>query len=141
MMRRTKIVCTVGPATESEEMIEKLAIAGMNVARINFSHGTHEYLHTLVQRIKRVRAKLKKPVAILQDLQGPKIRIGVIGENIVRLLQGQKFILTAENVKGDSHRVSVSLQSLPSEVTKGHRILLADGSIELMVEDVSPPDI
>jgi len=141
MMRRTKIVCTVGPATESEEMIEKLVMAGMNVARINFSHGTHDYLHKLVQRIKRVRSKLKKPVAILQDLQGPKIRIGVIRENIVQLVQGAEFVLTSEPVQGDAHRVSVSLQTLPLEVTPGHPILLADGNIELRVEKVEPPDI
>src|SRR5215831_16635922 len=106
MMRRTKIVCTVGPATESEEMIERLVMAGMNVARINFSHGTHDYLHELVKRIKRVRAKVQKPVAILQDLQGPKIRIGVIKEQIVQLVQGQEFVLTSQTVPGDAHRVS-----------------------------------
>jgi len=141
MMRRTKIVCTVGPATESEEMIERLVLAGMNVARINFSHGTHDYLHELVKRIKRVRAKVKKPVAILQDLQGPKIRIGVIKEQIVQLVQGQEFVLTSDTVPGDAHRVSVSLQTLPLEVTPGHPILLADGNIELRVERVAPPDI
>src|SRR5262245_34605075 len=126
MMRRTKIVCTIKPATESEEMIEKLVMARMNVAKINFSHGTHDYLHKLMQRIKRVRSKLKKPVAILQDLQGPKIRIGVIKENIVQLVQEQEFVLTSDQVHGDARRVSVSLQTLPMEVTKGHSILLAD---------------
>ncbi len=140
-MRRTKIVCTIGPATESEEMIEKLVMAGMNVARINFSHGTHDYLHKLVQRIKRVRSRVKKPVAILQDLQGPKIRIGVIKENIVQLVQGQEFVLTSEHVQGDARRVSVSLQTLPLEVTAGHPILLADGNIELHVEKVAGSDI
>ena len=141
MMRRTKIVCTIGPATESEEMIEKLVMAGMNVARINFSHGTHDYLHKLVKRIKHVRSKLKMPVAILQDLQGPKIRIGVIKENIVQLVQGQEFVLTSDPIQGDERRVSVSLQTLPMEVTEGHPIMLADGNIELRVEKVKSPNI
>ncbi|HLQ77275.1 MAG TPA: pyruvate kinase [Terriglobia bacterium] len=141
MMRRTKIVCTIGPASDSEEMIEKLITAGMNVARLNFSHGTHEYLHKLVKRIKRVRRKLKKPVAILQDLQGPKIRIGIIKGGAVQLMPGQKYILTSDSIQGDVHRASVSLKSLPHEVTSGHPILLADGNIELSVERVSPPDI
>jgi pyruvate kinase len=122
-------------------MIEKLIMAGMNVARLNFSHGTHAYLHTLVERIKRVRRKLKKPVAILQDLQGPKIRIGIIKDGAVTLLPGQKFVLTSESIPGDANRASVSLKTLPHEVTSGHPILLADGNIELIVEKVSPPDI
>jgi pyruvate kinase len=122
-------------------MIEKLIMAGMNVARLNFSHGTHDYLHTLVQRIKRVRKKLKKPVAILQDLQGPKIRIGIIKGGTVTLMPGQKFILTSESIQGDSSRASVSLKTLPHEVTSGHPILLADGNIELSVERVAPPEI
>jgi pyruvate kinase len=141
MMRRTKIVCTIGPASDTEKMIEKLIMAGMNVARLNFSHGTHEYLHTLVQRIKRVRKRLKKPVAILQDLQGPKIRIGIIKGGAVTLMPGQNYILTSESIQGDSSRASVSLKTLPHEVTSGHPILLADGNIELIVEKVSPPDI
>src|SRR6185295_1308783 len=141
MMRRTKIVCTVGPASDSEEMIENLITAGMNVARLNFSHGTHEYLHTLVKRIKNVRKKLNKPVAILQDLQGPKIRIGIIKAGAVQLMPGQEFILTSDSIQGDGHRASVSLKTLPDEVTSGHPILLADGNIELSVERVVPPDI
>src|SRR4051812_24568536 len=100
MMRRTKIVCTIGPASDTEKMIERLVIAGMNVARLNFSHGTHEYLHTLVRRIKRVRRKLHKPVAILQDLQGPKIRIGIIKGGAVELMPGQEFILTSDSIEG-----------------------------------------
>jgi len=141
MMRRTKIVCTVGPASDTEKMIERLVIAGMNVARLNFSHGTHEYLHTLVRRIQRVRKKLNKPVAILQDLQGPKIRIGLIKGGAVQLMPGQEFVLTSDAIQGDAHRASASLKTLPHEVTSGHPILLADGNIELSVERVAPPDI
>ena len=141
MMRRTKIVCTVGPASESEEMIGKLVSAGMNVARLNFSHGTHEYQRMLIDRIKKVRKELRKPVAILMDLQGPKIRIGNIKGTAVQLLPGQEYILTSETVLGDENRACVSLKSLPHEVASGHPILLADGNIELRVERVVPPEI
>src|SRR5215467_1705570 len=141
MMRRTKIVCTIGPASDSEEMIAKLIAAGMNVARLNFSHGTVEYQRDLVRKIKRVRKALNKPVAILQDLQGPKIRVGIIEGGFVQLQPGQEFILTADGVSGDANRASVSLKSLPHEVKTGHPILLADGNIELRVEKIVPPDI
>src|SRR5207253_1356939 len=116
MMRRTKIVCTIGPASDSEEMIAKLIAAGMNVARLNFSHGTAEYQRELVRKLKRVRKALNKPVAILQDLQGPKIRIGIIESGIVTLRPGQEYILTGDIVGGDEHRASVSLKTLPHEV-------------------------
>src|SRR5262244_3671405 len=119
MMRRTKIVCTIGPASDSEEMIARLITAGMNVARLNFSHGTSDYQRDLVRKVKRVRKALNKPVAILQDLQGPKIRIGVIATGIVQLQPGSEFVLTADDVGGDANRVSVSMKSLPSDVKEG----------------------
>lgn len=139
--RRTKIVCTIGPASDSEEMITRLITAGMNVARVNFSHGTTEYHRKVIRRIKTIRKELNKPVAILQDLQGPKIRIGNVKEGFVQLKPGRDFILTTDNVSGDEHRVSVSLKTLPQEVSKGHSILLADGNIELRVEKIEGPDI
>jgi pyruvate kinase len=141
MMRRTKIVCTLGPASDSEEMITRLIAAGMNVARLNFSHGTTDYQRELVRKVKRVRKALNKPVAILQDLQGPKIRIGIVEGGFVQLQPGQEFILTANAVPGDANRASVSLTSLPQEVKVGDPILLADGNIELRVERIVPPDI
>jgi len=141
MSRRTKIVCTIGPASDSEEMITKLIGAGMNVARLNFSHGTSEYQRDLVRKVKRVRKALNRPVAILQDLQGPKIRIGEIGAAIVQLRPGQEFTLTADVVVGDATRASVSLKTLPHEVKIGHPILLADGNIELRVERIAPPNV
>src|SRR5712691_1458857 len=122
MMRRTKIVCTIGPASDTEEMIAKLIAAGMNVARLNFSHGTADYQRDLIRKIKRVRKALNKPVAVLQDLQGPKIRIGTIESGVVQIQPGQEFVLTADNVAGDANRVSVSLKSLPYEVKPGHPI-------------------
>lgn len=122
-------------------MITQLINAGMNVARINFSHGTHSYHRMIIQRIQNLRKTLRKPVAILMDLQGPKIRVGNIKDNIVELKPGQEYVLTSEPVIGDAGRVSVSLKSLPLEVAPGHPILLADGNIELRVERVAPPDI
>src|SRR5215470_17438218 len=132
-MRRTKIVCTIGPASDTEEMIARLVAGGMNVARLNFSHGTEEYQRELVKKVKRVRKALNKPVAILQDLQGPKIRIGLIANGFVQLQPGQEFVLTSDEVPGDQNRASVSLKILPHEVQVGHPILLADGNIELQV--------
>ena len=108
MMRRTKIVCTIGPSSDSDEMITRLIAAGMNVARLNFSHGTAESQRELIRKIKRLRKIANKPVAILQDLQGPKIRVGNIESGIVQLLPGAEFILTANEVNGDANRVSVS---------------------------------
>src|SRR5262245_42264600 len=119
MRRRTKIVCTIGPASDSEEMITKLIIAGMDAARLNFSHGTPEYQRSLIRKIKRLRKRANKPIAILQDLQGPKIRVGNIPSGIVQLLPGADFILTAEEVSGDARRVSVTLKTLPLEVKVG----------------------
>jgi pyruvate kinase len=140
-MRRTKIVCTIGPASDSEEMLMNLIAAGMNVARLNFSHGTTEYQRDLIRKIKRIRKSLNKPVAILQDLQGPKIRIGVIPGGIVQLRSGEEFVLTTDDVSGDARRVSVSLKSLPEEVQAGHPIFLADGNIELRVERAQARDV
>ncbi|HET9219814.1 MAG TPA: pyruvate kinase, partial [Terriglobia bacterium] len=141
MTRRTKIVCTIGPASDSEETITKLIASGMNVARLNFSHGTTDYHRGIIDRLKKIRKALRKPVAILMDLQGPKIRIGKIRSGSAVLRPGQKFILTTSSVAGDERRVSVSLKSLPYEVAAGHPILLADGNIELRVERVSAPEV
>src|SRR5262249_55963002 len=103
MIRRTNIVCTIGPASDSEEGITKLITAGMNVARINFSHGTQQYQRELIRKIKRVRNALNKPVAILQDLQGPKIRVGLIESGVVQLQPGREFVFTADDVAGDAN--------------------------------------
>jgi pyruvate kinase len=141
MTRRTKIVCTIGPVSDSEEMIARLITAGMNVARVNFSHGTDDYHRTVIERLKKVRKELGKPVAVLMDLQGPKIRIGSIKGGYATLRPGQEFVLTAGSDEGDEHHASVSLKSLAHEVAVGHPILLADGNIELRVERVDPPEI
>jgi len=141
MTRRTKIVCTIGPSSDSEEMIARLIAAGMSVARLNFSHGTSEYHRDLIRKIKRVRKALNKPVAILQDLQGPKIRIGIIEGGTVKLRPAAEFVLTSDEIAGDANRASVSLKTLPEELKVGDPVLLADGNIELRVERVVPPNI
>jgi pyruvate kinase len=122
-------------------MITRLIASGMNVARLNFSHGTGDYHRTVIDRLKKIRKDLGKPVAILMDLQGPKIRIGNIHSGSVQLRPGQEYVLTTASTQGDERCVSVSLKSLPYEVAVGHPILLADGNIELRVERVSPPEV
>ena len=140
-MRRTKLVCTIGPACDSRAMLQRLVAAGMDVARINASHGSASYHRTLIRRIRQIRKKLGTATAILQDLQGPKIRIGKILSGDVLLESGQEFILSADSVPGDKRAVSVSLETLPEVVSPGHPILLSDGKIELVVEEVNPPNI
>jgi pyruvate kinase len=130
---RTKIVCTVGPASDSPGILEAMIRAGMNVARLNFSHGTHEDHLRKIAAIRRIAEKLKEPVAVLQDLAGPKIRVGKVKDGGVELRRGQRFAFTVLPVLGDEEKVSVSYPSLPDEVKPGDRILLADGTIELEV--------
>jgi pyruvate kinase len=131
--RKTKIVCTIGPASESPRVLETLIQAGMDVARLNFSHGTHEEHLRKIKTIREISERLKQPVTILQDLGGPKIRIGVMKEGGVELKRGKEFFLTNEMIVGDETRASVTYPSLPKEVRPGDRVLLADGMIELKV--------
>lgn len=140
-MRRTKIVCTIGPASESEDVLEQLMDAGMNVARLNFSHGTHDEHKKSIQRIRALSEKKGLPVAILQDLAGPKIRVGRFKNDPVHLQSGQKFILTTKEVAGDEQKVSVTYSQLPKEVKARDRILLADGSIELIVKETNEDQV
>ncbi len=140
-MRRTKIVCTVGPAISSPEMLRQVLEAGVDVFRLNFSHGAPDDHRRSVHRIRSAAEDLGKPVAILQDLPGPKIRIGTFQLGPVRLAVGDDFTLTSEPVPGDQARVSVNYAGLPKEVRRGQRLLLADGLIELRIEAVVPPDI
>jgi pyruvate kinase len=140
--RRTKIVCTLGPATESEDMIEALIRAGMNVARINFSHGPQEEQAAAIARVRAVAGRLGHPVAILQDLQGPKIRTGALsGGQPVALLPGHKFIVSTRTVSGTAEQVSTTYASLPQDVRPGDTILLSDGAIELRVEQVTATEV
>jgi pyruvate kinase len=135
-MRRTKIVCTIGPATDDEGTLSRLMDAGMNVARLNFSHGTHESHQATAARIRSVATARELPVALLQDLSGPKIRVGKFASGSIDLEVGQGFTLTTEKVAGDQESVSVTYAGLPADVKVGDRILLADGSIELRASAV-----
>jgi pyruvate kinase len=131
--RKTKIVCTIGPASESPRILEVLIQGGMNVARLNFSHGTHEEHLRKIETIRQISDRLRQPVAILQDLGGPKIRIGLMKEGGVQLKRGKEFCLTNQVLVGDEKKATVTYPSLPGEVKPGDRILLADGTIELQV--------
>ena len=140
-MRRTKIVCTVGPAISSPEMIRRVLEAGVDVFRLNFSHGAPDDHRRCVRRIRSAADALGKPVAILQDLPGPKIRIGTFQHGPVHLRADEEFTLTTEPVPGDRTRVSVNYAHLSDEVRPGQRLLLADGLVELRIEAVEKPDI
>jgi pyruvate kinase len=139
--RKTKIVCTIGPASEPSQIIEAMIRAGMNVARLNFSHGTQEEHLRKIKTIRQIADRLKEPVAILQDLSGPKIRVGKVKEGGVELRRGEGFSLTNREIMGDEKRVSVTYPSLPDEVKPGDTILLSDGTIELQVLGNSGQDI
>jgi pyruvate kinase len=140
-MRHTKIVCTVGPATNSADMLRRIVEAGADVLRLNFSHGTPAEHRETAKRIRAVGDELKKPVAILQDLPGPKIRVGSFKETSVQLHAGETFTLTTDEVPGDESRVSVNYDRLPEELRKDQTILLADGAIELKVENIRSREI
>lgn len=131
--RFAKIVATIGPASQEEAMLGHLIQAGMNVARLNFSHGNHEDHAEVFRRIRATSERLKKPVTILQDLQGPKIRTGDLKNGQVELKPGQKYILTTQQILGNDQIVSVDYDDLPSSVKTGGRILLDDGNLELAV--------
>ncbi len=132
-MRKTKIVCTIGPATDSEEMLSKLVDAGMNVARLNTSHGDVEEHRRKIKLIKKIREERKIPLAILLDLSGPKIRTGYLEKDEITLKEDSELILTTEDVRGNERILSISYTGLPSDVKPGDRILLSDGAIELEV--------
>jgi pyruvate kinase len=140
--RRAKIVCTLGPVTSSYNMIEKLVHAGMDVARLNFSHGSHEDRVRMVANLRRASAKYEKPIGVLADLQGPKIRTGkLVGGKHIRLRFGQRFTITTRNIPGTEEGVSTTFRALPESVHKGDRILLSDGDIALRVISTHGQDV
>ena len=136
-MRRTKIVCTIGPASASEKVLKQLIQNGMDVARLNFSHGDYAFHRRIIRMIRRLERRLDRPVAILQDLPGPKIRIGAVEGNHVRLQTRRSFVLTTREVVGNEEMVSVNYPGLTRSVKKGDPILLGDGEIELEVVKVA----
>jgi pyruvate kinase len=131
--RRTKIVCTLGPATDDEPVLRDLLLAGMDVARLNFSHGTHDEHRQRIKTLMKLREEMRLPVALLLDTKGPEVRIQTFKEGKVFLKTGSTFILTTEEIEGDESRVSITYPNLPEEVGRGNRILLDDGLIELSV--------
>lgn len=132
-MRKTKIVCTLGPATQSEEMIVRLIKAGMNVVRLNFSHGTHDNHRKMIQTIRKVAARMDKAIPILQDLQGPKLRTGKIKNGSIQLKKGNKVTITTDEILGNEEIISTTYRHLPQDVEPGDTILLDDGLIHLRV--------
>ncbi len=130
-MRKTKIVCTMGPATDDDKVLRDLMIAGMDVARINFSHGTHEEAKERMDRIKRVRKELDLPVAILLDTKGPEIRLKKFKNGKVTLKEGDKFTLYTYDTEGDEEGVSITYKNLPNDITVGTKLLIDDGLIEI----------
>lgn len=136
MLKKTKVVCTIGPASESEEMLEKLMLAGMNVARLNFSHGTHPEHQVRIDRIRKVADKLGLPIAIMLDTKGPEIRLGDFKDGQIEVEIGDTFTLTTRDLLGDKTIVSVSHHGLASDVKVGDLILIDDGLIELEVREI-----
>ena len=140
-MRKTKIVCTIGPASQTEEIITGLCKAGMNVARLNFSHNTHADHQKRIDTIKKVRSKLNLPIAILLDTKGPEYRIKTFENQKVVLKDGDSFTFTAEDVIGNETKVSVSYPNLPNELSVGDTILLNNGLLTFEVEKIIGADI
>jgi len=137
-MRRTRIVCTIGPASREPAMLRKLVEAGMDVARLNFSHGTHEEHAAAILAIREGEAEWGHPITIIQDLQGPKVRLGNFVGGRAMLLAGEPFVLTAEPVLGTAARASLDHPKLLASLKPGDQIWMDDGAIQLVVERVEP---
>lgn len=140
-MRKTKIVCTLGPATNDVEIMKRLIQNGMDAARINFSHGTYETHAETIAKLKQAREELNAPIPLILDTKGPEIRVKTFKEDKVRLEEDATFTLTTREVEGDGNIVSVTYADLPKDVHRGSRILIDDGLIELKVEDITETDV
>ena len=140
-MRKTKIICTLGPAVDDERILRNIIEEGMDVARLNFSHGSHEEHLKRVLSFKKIREEIGKPVALLLDTKGPEIRIGRFEDGGVELNTNESFILTTEDVLGSKEKVSITYEKLPQVVNKGDKILIDDGLVELIVTELTNTDI
>ncbi|MBR3600757.1 MAG: pyruvate kinase [Lachnospiraceae bacterium] len=140
-MRKTKIICTIGPASQSPEKIREMIEAGMNVCRCNFSHGSYEEQKTKMMNVVRISEEMRKPVATLIDTKGPEIRLRTFEEGKVLLEEGQKFILTTREVQGTKEMVSVTYENIVNDVVVGGSVLIDDGLIELEVEEITETNI
>ena len=141
-MKKTKIVCTMGPNSNNLEVMRKLVQGGMDIARFNFSHGTHEEQKERMDALKKIRKEEGKHIAILLDTKGPEIRTGLLKDGQkVELVEGETFILTTEEIEGDNKRVSITYEGLVEDAEVGGKILIDDGLIELVVEEIKGKDI
>ena len=140
-MRKTKIVCTLGPASESEEIITGLCLAGMNVARLNFSHGIHEEHQKRIDTVKKVRKELNMPIAIMLDTKGPEYRIKTFENGKITLNEGDRFTFTTDDIVGNEAKVSVNYKNLPNELEPGDAILLNNGLITFIVDKINGTEI
>lgn len=140
-MRKTKIICTIGPASSNAETLEKMVNAGMNVARLNFSHGSHEEHKIKIDLIKKVREKLNKPIAIMLDTKGPEYRVGTFKNGKEELVEGAEFTFTPDEIEGDATKVSVSYKKLAKEMFPGDRILVNNGLLIFEVKEIKDKDV
>ncbi|MGN0806525.1 MAG: pyruvate kinase, partial [Candidatus Coproplasma sp.] len=140
-MKKTKIICTLGPASDSEEVISALIDAGMNVARLNFSHGTHEEHAEKIKKIKKVREAKNAPIPILLDTKGPEFRIKTFAKGKVNLKEGDTFTFTTDEIEGDKTKVSVSFKGICEQMLPGDKILLNNGLIIFEVIKVEKPNV
>lgn len=140
-VRKTKIICTIGPASEGEEKLKELMLAGMNVARFNFSHGTHEEQKAKFERVDKVRKELNLPVATLMDTKGPEIRLRDFEGGKAELVAGQTFVLTTEEMLGTAQKAAISYKNLKNDISVGTTILIDDGLIEMVVEAIDGEEI
>ena len=141
MIRKTKIVCTIGPACNDEKTISEMCLAGMNVARLNFSHNTHADHKIRIDMIKKVREKLNLPIAIMLDTKGPEYRIKTFKDGKINLKDGDRFTFTADEIEGDEKKVSVNYKNLPHDLEIGDRILLNNGLLIFEVESITDTDV
>lgn len=140
-MRRTKIVCTLGPATDSIETMKELIKNGLDAARVNFSHGTYESHGAMIAKLKQAREELGAPIPLILDTKGPEIRIKTFAEGKITLEQGATFTLTTEDIEGTTEKVSVTYTDLPNDLEVGARVLIDDGLIELKVAEIEGPEV
>lgn len=141
MLRKTKIICTMGPACEDENTLRQLMLNGMNVARFNFSHGDHKEQQGRLDRLDKLRTELHLPVAALMDTKGPEIRLGIFENDRETIVDGQKFALTTENILGTVEKATITYKNLKDDVKVGSTILINDGLLELKVDEITDTDI
>ncbi|MDT5211256.1 MAG: pyruvate kinase, partial [Mycobacterium sp.] len=141
MNRRAKIVCTIGPASSSAQALAELVDAGMNVARLNFSHGTHAQHSAVYDAVRRISTERARPIGVLADLQGPKIRLGWFAAGPAMWATGEQIVITTAECPGDHDRVSTTYEGLAADVRAGDRLLVDDGKVDLRVVDVTGEDI